>query len=268
MYLADCHTHTRLSPDSRALLPEMARAARGAGLDGLWVTDHCDLVDGEGAPIDCFDWGAAFAQMDEALTAAGGLELRLGLELGSAPYDPPTARRILAGAGDRLDFVLGSLHNWLGVRGNADFYFTDFTGDPALCRETMENVLESTWALVSRCPDCYDSLAHIDYPLRYMVRDGHDVSILDWEDRVRPILTEVARTDRALEVNTCRGTDLEVWSTVLGWFKQCGGRFVTAGSDAHSPDTVGSGIAESRAMIEAAGLSYTVFRGRRPFVCQ
>ncbi len=48
MYLADMHTHTQISPDSGARLADMARAAAAAGLDELYVTDHCDLLDGEG----------------------------------------------------------------------------------------------------------------------------------------------------------------------------------------------------------------------------
>ena len=83
MYLADVHTHTQLSPDSGAPLPAMARAAMAAGLDELCVTDHCDLLDGEGRSTPGFDWPAALAQMAETRqTLAGRIQLRLGLELG------------------------------------------------------------------------------------------------------------------------------------------------------------------------------------------
>ncbi len=269
MYLADCHTHTQISPDSRARLRDQAQAAVDAGLDGLWVTDHFDLVDRDGHPRTAFDWPAAFRQFDDAREALGdALELRLGLELGSAPYDPELARRVLAGGGERLDFVLGSLHNWIGAMDNRDFFDTGFTDDPALCRRAMENDLDNTWALVSAYPDCYDSLAHLDYPTRYMVRDGQSVTLADYEERVRVILTEVARTDHALELNTCRGTDLAAWPPILRWFRQCGGRYATVGSDAHRPADVAKGIREGIRLIGEAGLSYTVFRGRRPCVVQ
>lgn len=40
LYRADLHVHTSASPDGRSSLEEMARSARGAGLDALAVTDH------------------------------------------------------------------------------------------------------------------------------------------------------------------------------------------------------------------------------------
>ena len=188
---------------------ENPRAAQAAGLSDLCATDHCDLLNGEGRFAPDFDWPAALAQMAQAREGlTGRLQLRLGLELGSAPFDPAAARKLLTGAGEALDFVLGSLHNWVGAEENIDFYYTDFSGDPARCRRALENALDSTWALVTDCPDCYDSLAHIVYPLRYMARDGQALSLADYEERVRDIFTQVARTDHALEVNTNRGRDL------------------------------------------------------------
>ncbi len=268
MYLADMHTHTQISPDSGARLVDMARAAAAAGLDELYVTDHCDLLDGEGRFAPDFDWPAALAQMAQAREGlTGRLQLRLGLELGSAPFDPAAARKLLTGAGEALDFVLGSLHNWVGAEENIDFYYTDFSGGLAQCRRALENALDSTWALVTDCPDCYDSLAHIVYPLRYMARDGQALSLADYEERVRDIFTQVARTDHALEVNTNRGQDLEVWPQVLGWFRDCGGRYVTIGSDAHRPQDVAAGIREGTELVRQAGFAgVTTYVRRRPVI--
>ena len=266
MYLCDVHSHTKISPDSRAELSAMARAAAAAGLRELCVTDHCDLLDMHGNTVTHFNWPAAKEQYRAVRPAPGGaLTLRLGIELGSAPFDPDIARAILAGGGDELDFVLGSLHNWIGAENNIDLYSTDFTGNPALARKAVESTLDHTWTLVTRYPDCYDSLAHIVYPLRYTYRDGLDLSLTDWEDRVRAIFTEVAKTDHALEVNTHHGEDLDFWPPLLRWFKECGGRLVTVGSDAHRPADVAKGVPEALAMLSAAGFDHvTTFAGRKP----
>ena len=266
MYLCDVHSHTKISPCSEAELSDMVRAAVSAGLREFCVTDHCDLLNGEGGPVTSFDWPAAKEQYRAVKEAVGdGLTLRLGVELGSAPYDPETARAILAEGGDALDFVLGSLHNWIGAEGNIDLYYTSYTGDPSLARRAVENALEHTWALVTKYPDCYDSLAHINYPLRYIRRDGIDLSLADWEDRVRAIFTEVAKTDHALEVNTHCGRDLAFWPPLLRWYRECGGELVTVGSDAHRPEDVAGGIPEALAMLSAAGFDrVTTFSGRRP----
>ena len=263
MYLCDCHTHTQVSPDSQAPLSAMVRAAADAGLSTLYVTDHCDLVDRNGTPVTSFDWPAARIQF-HAVRVSDGLTLRLGLELGSAPYDPEIARRILAEGGDELDFVLGSLHNWLGIRENHDLCYTRFE-DPALCRLAVDHCLTNTWALVTRCPDCYDSLAHIIYPLRYIQRDGNRVDLADYEERVRAILTEVARTGHAMEVNTNRGRSLADWIPLLRWYQECGGTMVTVGSDAHCPEDMAKGIPAALELLREAGFPHvTTFEKRRP----
>ena len=266
MYLCDVHSHTMISPDSHAFLEDMAAAAVSAGLREFCVTDHCDLLDLYGNPATTFDWPAAKEQYRAVKPALGDrLTLRLGVELGSVPYDPGAARAILAGGGDELDFVLGSLHNWIGAQGDIELHDTSFAGDPVLARRAVESTLEHTWALVTRYPDCYDSLAHLVYPLRYIRRDGIGLTFADWEDRVRAIFTEVARTGHALEVNTHHGRDLDSWPPLLRWFRECGGELVTVGADAHRPQDVAKGVPEALELLKAAGFRHvTTFAGRKP----
>lgn len=266
MYLCDIHSHTHISPDSSAELAHMARAALDARLREFCVTDHYDLQDWRGLPAGPFDWPAAKAQYRAVKAALGDrLALRLGLELGSAPLDPEKARLAITQGGEELDFVLGSLHNWIGMEGGIDLGSSDYHGDEALARRAVETTLEHTWTLVAQCPDCYDSLAHIVYPLRYIHRDGIDLGFADYEERVRAIFTEVARTDHALEVNVCRGRDLDCWPPLLAWFRECGGELVTVGADAHRPDDVAKGVPQALEMVKAAGFgSVATYAGRRP----
>ena len=44
MYLADYHTHSRISPDARTPMADMAGAAIAAGLDELCFTDHVEPI--------------------------------------------------------------------------------------------------------------------------------------------------------------------------------------------------------------------------------
>ena len=266
MYLCDIHSHTKISHDSRAELSDTARAAIDAGLREFCVTDHCDLLNFDGSPSAFFDWPAAEEQYHAVKREVGDkLILRLGIELGSAPADPAAARAILAQGGDELDFVLGSLHNWIGTEGSRDLYFSDFHNNLALSRKAVESTLDHTWTLVTECPDCYDSLAHIVYPLRYVHRDGVDLSLADYEGRVRAIFTQVAKTGHAMEVNVCRGEDLDSWPPLLAWFKECGGELVTVGADAHRPQDVAKGIPQALEMIKAAGFDcVATYERRRP----
>lgn len=266
MYLCDTHSHTKISLDSEAELLDTARAAIAAGVRDFCVTDHFDLVGLDGLPVTAFDWPAAMTQYRAVREQVGSaLNLRLGLELGSAPYDPETARAVLAQSGEELDFVLGSLHNWIGMKGNRDLGFSSYRGDPALCCAAVERTLEQTWTLVKECPDCYDSLAHIVYPLRYIRRDGMELSLADYEEEVRAIFTQVAASGHAMEVNVCRGTDLDSWPPLLAWFKECGGELITVGADAHRPEDVAKGIPAAMELIRTAGFRYVAaYEQRRP----
>ena len=121
MYLTDYHTHTVLSPDSETPLSAMADAAVAAGLDELCVTDHCDLLELYGAPVDHYDWPPALEQHQQtAPRYAGKLTIRLGLEFGMPHLNPALSRTILDQP--ELDFVLGSVHNLCPEKGGTDFY--------------------------------------------------------------------------------------------------------------------------------------------------
>ena len=72
-------------------------------------------------------------------------------------------------------------------------------------------------------------------------------------------------TGRAIELNTCRGHDLDCWPPLLRWFRECGGELVTVGADAHRPDQVARGIPEALQMLRAAGFDHvTTYERRRP----
>jgi len=265
MYLIDSHSHTLVSPDSQTPLIHMAEAAIARGVGHFHTTDHCDMLDYDGNPVTSFDWAAAKANFRAAREQVEGrLSLHLGLELGSVPFAPEVARQIIAEGGEELDFVLGSAHNWIGVHDNRDMYFFDFRS-MELAREAVECYLAQARELVYRYPDCYDSLAHIVYPLRYIRRDGNHISLDEYRDLVWDIFTQIARTDHALELNTWQGRDLDIWLPLLRQFRACGGRYVTLGADAHKPDHVALGIREAMELLKEAGFSTaTTFVRRQP----
>lgn len=267
MFLGDLHTHSLCSPDGAFSMLDMARAAQGAGLTRLCITDHCDLLDLNGAFTPHHDWSpvrAAFAQATASLPP--GLRLSLGVELGEAYEDPAVARGILAAAPE-LDFVIGSVHNFHAIMGKQDFYNADYQSLD-MCHAALADYLGSLDALAG-LPDCYDTLAHILYPLRYMHRAGQDVSLAqrDYPDRLAVILGKVAGAGKALELNTWRGRTVAEWAPILRQFKALGGEYVTVGSDAHHTKDVGAGVAETYELMKACGYRYTaVYQNRKPIM--
>ena len=263
MYLTDLHTHSRLSMDGEAPLEEMAQAAVQAGLSAFTVTDHCDLLDGSGRRCLNYDWAPALEQFERTRQAFPQLRLGLGLELGGAYVSPVHARAILAGAGDRLDFVIGSIHNYRECRGGGDFYYTRFTS-PQLCHDALDDYFTSMEQLAA-LPDCYDVLGHIIYPLRYMERDGQHITLEGYYPRIEAILRTAIALGKGMEVNTCRGRTVAQWRPLLERYRALGGTILTVGSDAHRPGDVAKGVEEACQLIKSCGFSrIAVYEGRKP----
>lgn len=254
MYYIDYHTHSSLSPDSDAPLQSMAEAAVRAGLSELCITDHYDLVDGQGAPErNPQDWPRAVAQWEEVRRQyQDRLTLRLGIEFGSATADEDKAARTLQEPA--LDFVIGSLHNLTAQAGGQDFYYVDYRS-PEICYAALDDYFSHMLRLAPL--PYYDALGHLIYPLRYMcMRDGQTVSLDRYMDQIQEILKIVAQTGHALEVNTYNGRTLEDWKPVLERYRQVGGELITVGSDAHSPENVGKGVRETYELLAAMGFRY------------
>lgn len=265
MFLGDVHTHSLCSPDGHNTVAEMAQAASHVGLTHLCLTDHCDLITLQGEPSFTYDWAPYNAAVAEArANLPSGLDLAHGLELGEAYENPAAARAILSGA-PGLDFVIGSVHNYRAMKGKTDFYYADYP-DRDVCLRTLDDYLGSLEALVA-LPDCYDSLGHLIYPLRYINDRGpQPFSLLEGEfrDRSAAILRTVAQDGKAMEVNTWRGRTIEEWAPVLRLFKSLGGELVTVGSDSHTTRDVGKGVRAAYDLLAACGFDYvTVYHGRK-----
>lgn len=264
MYLTDLHTHTILSPDGHAALSEMAQAAVNAGISAMMVTDHFDMLNTDGQRVLTYDWTAGLEQYHKTIPQfEGHLKLGLGLELGSVHVSPNHARAILAQAGESLDMVIGSIHNYREENGGGEYYFGVYN-TPQVCHAALDDYFTSMEELVAN-PDCYDVLGHIIYPLRYMHRDGQDISLAPYRERLAQILHTVIESGHCIEVNTCRGRTVEDWREILKLYRDLGGTLVTTGSDAHLPRDVGNGIPESFQLLKECGFNHiTIYTHRTP----
>jgi histidinol-phosphatase (PHP family) len=95
--------------------------------------------------------------------------------------------------------------------------------------------------------DVFSVLAHIDYPVRYWPAATFDPAA--FEDEFRHALRTVARTGRALEINT----KIPLHEPILRWWREEGGEAVTFGSDAHHPSVIAAGFREAAHLAEAYG---------------
>ena len=265
MYLADYHTHSRISPDARSPMADMAEAAIAAGLDELCFTDHVEpIVWATTQPRGPYDWQALTEEFARAQAAVGGrITLRLGVELGDAPWDFAHTERLMADA-PQLDFIIGSIHMLSAAYGCTDLYYFD-PADDAAARRGMADYLELVRQLAN-WDGTYSVLGHLTLPLRYLNENrGFQLTFHGFEAEIEEILRILIQKGRGIELNTNRGhTPLpdEKW---LRMYRDLGGEIITLGTDAHDPTYVGCAIRERQELLRRCGFRrFCTFRRMEP----
>lgn len=264
MYLADCHVHSRISPDARHPMAEMAEAAVRAGLQELCFTDHMEPVAWNGRdPIQFYDWRALEREFQEAREAVGDrIRLRLGIELGEAVFDLPRTARLMEGAPE-LDFIIGSTHILSERFDCTDMYFFH-------PRDEEEALLEIAdyLELVRRTAEWgqFSVLGHLTLPLRYLNENqGFHLSFDSFEAEVEEILRTVVKNGCGIEVNTNRGNTPLPDRKWLEMYRDLGGEIITLGSDAHTPEFVGCAVRERQQLLRQCGFTrFCTFEKREP----
>ena len=160
------------------------------------------------------------------------------------------------------EFVLGALHHLKGEKG---FLSREYSSDGE-CRTLFARYLDELLAAAEETD--YDSLAHMDYPLRYFyAKRGLLLRLEDYPREVEEILRAVIRRGKALELNTAtlrKGYPFLMTET-LRRFREMGGTLVTVGSDAHAPEDIAFAFDRAEAALREAGFSsYTIYQNRRP----
>lgn len=264
MYLADYHVHSRISPDAKYPMVEMAEAALRAGMDEICFTDHMEPVAWNGRdPIEFYDWDALSQEFAAAQAAVGDrIRLRLGIELGEAILDLPRTAELMKGAPE-LDFMIGSTHILSERFDFVDMYFFH----PKDEEEALLGITDYL-ALVKREAEWgqFDVLGHLTLPLRYLNENqGFHLSFDSFEAEVEDILRTAIRNGCGIELNTNRGnTPLpdEKW---LRMYRDLGGEIITLGSDAHTPEFAGCAIRERQELLRQCGFTkFCTFEKRRP----
>ncbi|MBR2409322.1 MAG: histidinol-phosphatase HisJ family protein [Lachnospiraceae bacterium] len=269
MLLADTHTHTKFSSDSKADPREMLSAAKAAGLSALCFTDHMDLDFPGDDTLFVFDTNAYFKELlplkEQNNTDKTMPELLLGIELGLRPNRPDLRERMDALLTEHpYDFVLGSTH----VVDELDPYYQeywDLPGDRLLryFEDIRTNVAEHT---------NFDSLGHLDYIIRYLpdsVSLVKDYKVRNYMDLIEETLRTLISRGQALEVNTAglrKGLSFpHPKEEILLRYKELGGELLTLGSDAHYPSDVGADIRHCAELIKELGFRYyAVYKERKP----
>lgn len=279
--LVDCHLHTNNSPDSEAEPLDMCLCAKKKGLKLITITDHCEM----NMYYERYNKIVKNSVRD-ALSLDGkveGLKVLHGVEMGQALQNLKGADEMLDTM--EFDFVLASLHNppadcdyplcketeenpnYLEAFLAKDYAYLKYTKEtaPIIFKDYFEDMYKTVlWGR-------FDSLAHMTYPLRYC--KGEQNIDIDLIKEFKPIITdifkEIIKRDIALELNSggLRNPIHEISPNydLVKLYKECGGRLVTLGADAHTPTHVASGITDSIEMLKSLGFTeYHYYEKRKP----
>ena len=272
MIQADMHMHTWFSTDSEACPRDMADEAVRKGLKTICFTDHFDTDDLEWGEEGIFDVDAYFVEMQKLQEEyAGKLNIRIGIELGLRTYLKDYYEELTKKY--PFDFVIGSVHNVpykKDAEGNilytdpaAEKLFTDRT-DKEAYRLMMETTLENV-----RTSDCFQTLGHLDYVVRYGKSREKEYSYTDYADIIDEILKLLIEKKKGLEVNSA-GLKYGLpfahpHPDVLKRYRELGGEIITIGADAHKPEHIAYDFAKAEEILKSCGFKYyTEFFEQKP----
>lgn len=258
--------HTDFSTDANSTPREMVEGAIAKGLKTICITDHMDKDYSEDPAEFVFDADAYFDTL-KALKEEyrGKIDVRIGVELGLQPHLGAFYKELVNQY--PFDFVIGSVHL---VKGEDPYYkkFFDHRTDEEGYRLTFAETLNCL-----KATDDFDSLGHLDYVVRYGVRQAEDYSYQKYADEIDGILRRLIDSGKGLEVNTA-GLKYGLGFAhphpdVLKRYRELGGELITIGSDGHKPEHIAYDFQKALELLKACGFKYyTEFRERTPIFCQ
>lgn len=270
---ADFHIHSEFSDDSRASMEQQIEKSIKIGLDEICFTDHVDYGikkdwtedeikwrggDGVGtsaqemAPLTNVNYPEYFGKLLRMeKTYSNKIKIRRGLEFGVQKHTIVRYEELIKKYEKELDFVLLSIHQV----EDKEFWNGDFMSGKTQ-EEYNRRYYEEMLYLVNHF-DGFDVLAHIDLISRYDPAGCYPF------EKIRDILTEIFKViiqqGKGIEINTSSWhyglSDTTPSGDILKLYRSLGGKIITMGSDAHTPDYVGDHMEEAKNILKEIGFS-------------
>lgn len=262
--LSDTHIHTSFSGDSKTPPRDQAMAAIALGMDEICITDHHDYGSREMTHIDFYLDIPAYLPAIRALAQEfeGKLTIRTGIELGLMCREKTYLTKLASKL--PVDYIIGSNHF---VDGTDVYERAYFEGRSEM--ESYRRYFESTLNRV-REMDCFDSLGHLDYVVRYGPGKNQNYRPFDYREVTDEILKLLIERGKGLECNT-GGFKAGLGhphpqEEILCRYRELGGEIITVGSDAHRAPELGGYFKEAAEILKKCGFRYyAVYRGRKPY---
>lgn len=276
MNLIDCHTHTQFSVDSEADINKMIERACELELAAYAVTDHCECnrwyseehYKGEDT-YRYFDFGRDFENSVSAVTALkekyeNKINLICGVEMGQATHDCAIAEKIIGD--NRLDFIIASMHQLPKTEDFAFINYKEYSVDGIY--ELLERYFTEVYKLCKWGK--FDILGHLTYTLRYIQGEyGIDIDTKRYDEIIAESFRALIQNGCGIEINTSglRQSYGKTFPSLeyVKLYRELGGEILSIGSDAHTVEDLGKGVAEGAEIAKLAGFRHLCyFKQRKP----
>ena len=255
--ISDIHLHTEFSGDSNTPVHAQIEQAIRLGMEEICITDHHDYD-----VISEIDFTLDIPRYVEEITRVreeykDRIHVNLGIELGLQCH----LKEYLEQLAGRYPF--GSSH----FVNRIDPYYPAFYEGKSE-DEAYRGYFEATLKRLSLL-DCYDSVGHVDYVVRYGPNKNRFYTYEKFADVLDEILKTIIRKGKALECNTggykYRLGEPNPSVAILKRYRELGGELLTVGSDAHTPGQVGGFFPQTAEILKSCGFRfYTVYHQRKP----
>ena len=251
--LSDFHMHSTFSPDGQSTLLAMCQRAKDFGLQEIAITEHAEWHPGWRFEFKTDDYFAAIEQCQQQFGLMG-LQLHSGVELGN-PHQYKKEAMALLNA-NMFDVRVAALHWLYDLNIHEPVCFKD--RDPY---QVYRDYFLEMWKMVEQFE--FDILAHFDRIFWRGTQLGAPFVADKLEDVVRGVFTAVINHNVALELNTRLLSDEPNWHdgliTMLGWYKELGGRDILINSDAHRTSQIGMNRDIALGLLVEAGFDAELF---------
>ena len=264
--MIDQHVHSKISHDGISTIEEHMTYAKEKGIDEITFTEHYDDYTGLETNIKTLD--VCNYRMEYLNNKNDDIvKTNFGIEIGLRPESFKVISDVVKN--NNFDFIIGSSHITCGKDMAYDkSFFEELTPHQAVVKYLNE-VLQNTIIYKNE----YDVYGHIDYVIRYIIKNyGKVMAKIDYQEfreLLDEILLSIIKADKGIEINTSGiryglGTphpNIEI----IKRYKELGGKIITIGSDAHKSSDLVSNFDVVYDMLDEVGFGeITVYHDRVP----
>ena len=264
----DYHMHTHNSGDSQAPMEEMILSSIKQGLSEICFTEHLDLnypllpdLPPDPFMLDVDAYYKEYSYYSDKYKDQ--ITIKFGVEVGM--QDDCVKENLEFVKEHDFDFVIASQH----LLEKRDPFYSDFWE-----ADTVDNIFkkyfDATLENIKSFTD-FDVLGHLDYISRYVPEGDYTYSYKRYSEQIDAILEHLIRNDKGLDLNSkvLAYTDLNLLPNpcpeIIKRYKEMGGKIITFGSDAHTPDRVATHFDVMTDIVKDCGFNeYFTFKKRIP----